>query len=81
MKRIIAIAIVSLLTVCVQLSPAADDKLFVGTEKRDFWIVQAGSEKKVLNRIRFPHRIYNTPVVANGVMYVATERYLYAIGK
>jgi len=60
---------------------AADNKLFLGTEKRDFWIVQASSEKKVLSRIRFPHRIYNTPIIANGVMYVATERYLYAIGK
>ncbi len=28
MKRILAIAIVSLLTACVHLSPAADDKLF-----------------------------------------------------
>lgn len=60
---------------------AADDKLFVGTEKRDFWILQASTEKKVLNKIRFPHRIYNTPIIANGVMYVATERYLYAIGR
>ena len=46
-----------------------------------FRTIRAGSEKKVLNRIRFPHRIYNTPVVTNGVMYVATERYLYAIGE
>jgi outer membrane protein assembly factor BamB len=60
---------------------AADDKLFVGTEKRDLWIIQAGKNKRVLNKIRFPHRIYNTPVIANGVMYVATERYLYAIGE
>ena len=58
----------------------ADGKLFVGTEKRDFWIMQAGKQKKVLNKIRFPDKICNTPVVANGVMYVATERYLYAIG-
>ena len=57
-----------------------DGKLFVGTEKRDFWIMQAGKQKKVLNKIRFPDKICNTPVVANGVMYVTTERYLYAIG-
>ena len=58
----------------------ADDKVFVGTEKRDFWIMQAGKKKRVLNKIRFPDKIYNTPVIANGVMYIATERYLYAVG-
>ena len=59
----------------------ADDKIFVGTEKRDFWIMQAGKRTKILNRIRFPHRIYNTPIIANSVMYIATERYLYSIGR
>lgn len=59
----------------------ADDKIFVGTEKRDFWIIQAGKEKNVLNKILFPHKIYNVPIIANSVMYIATERYLYAIGK
>ena len=58
----------------------ADGKIFVGTERRDLWIMQEGKQKKVLNKIRFPDKICNTPVVANGVMYIATERYLYAIG-
>lgn len=58
----------------------ADGKVFVGTEKRDFWILRAGKQKKVLNKIRFRDKICNTPVVANGVMYIATERYLYAVG-
>lgn len=58
----------------------ADDKIFVGTEKRYLWIMQAGKKKIILNKIRFPHKIYNTPIVANGMMYIATERYLYAIG-
>lgn len=57
----------------------ADDRIFLGTEKRDFWILKAGRKKEVLNTIRFPDRIYNTPVIANGVLYIATERFLYAI--
>ncbi|MCF7972959.1 MAG: PQQ-like beta-propeller repeat protein [Phycisphaerae bacterium] len=57
----------------------ADDKIFVGTENRDFWILQAGRDMKVLNKIRFPHKIYNAPIIANGVLYIATERHLYAI--
>jgi outer membrane protein assembly factor BamB len=59
----------------------ADGKVYVGTEKRDLWIMQVGHQTRVLNKIRFPHKIYNTPIVANGVMYIATERYLYAIGQ
>ncbi len=59
----------------------ADGKIWVGTEQRDFWILKAGKNKQILGKIRFPHKICNTTVVANGVMYVATERYLYAIGK
>ena len=58
----------------------ADGKVFVGTEKQDLWIMEAGTQKKVLNTLRFPDTIYNTPIIANGVMYIATERYLYAIG-
>jgi outer membrane protein assembly factor BamB len=60
---------------------AADDKIFVGTEKKELWILEAGRQKKVLNTIRFPDVIYNTPTIANGVMYIATERNLYAIGE
>jgi outer membrane protein assembly factor BamB len=59
----------------------AGNKILLGTEKRDFWILQTGRELKVLNKIRFPDRIYNTPVIAQGVLYIATERYLYAIGE
>jgi outer membrane protein assembly factor BamB len=59
---------------------AAQNTLFVGTEDRDFWILQAGDTLKILNKIRFPHKIYNSAVIANDVMYIATERYLYSIG-
>lgn len=59
----------------------ADNTVFIGTEDRDLWMLQAGAKLKILNKIRFPHKIYNTPIVANGNMYIATERYLYSIGK
>ena len=58
----------------------ADDKIFIGTERHDLWIMQAGKQKKVITKIRFPDKIYNTPIVANGIMYIATERHLYAVG-
>lgn len=57
----------------------ADGKVYFGNEHRDFWILKAGREKEVLAKIRLPHKMYNTPVVANRSMYLATERYLYAV--
>jgi len=42
-------------------------------------VLKAGKEKKVLNKIRLLEKMANTPVVANGVLYIATGRYLYAI--
>jgi len=58
---------------------AADGKIYLGSENRDLWVLKAGKEKKVLAQIRLREKMYNTPVVANGVLYVATQRYLYAI--
>jgi outer membrane protein assembly factor BamB len=58
---------------------AADGKVYFGNERKDFWILKAGREKEVLNEIRLPDSMYNTPIAANGTMYLATQQYLYAI--
>jgi outer membrane protein assembly factor BamB len=57
----------------------ADGKIYLGTENRDLWVLKTGKEKKILAQIRLREKMYNTPVVANGVLYVATQQYLYAI--
>ena len=58
---------------------AADGKVYLGTEKKELWVFKAGKEKKVLNRIRLLEKMSNTPITANGILYVATGRYLYAV--
>jgi len=59
----------------------ADGKLYVGTNRRDFWIMAAGREKKVLSTIQMDTPVAGTPTAANGVLYVTTMRKLYALKK
>jgi outer membrane protein assembly factor BamB len=56
----------------------ADGKVYLGTQK-SLWIFAAGREKKVLHEIRLGSPVYSTPVAANGVLYVASHRYLWAV--
>jgi len=58
----------------------ADGKVYLGTDDRHFWVFQAGKEKKVLAKTPLREPMENTPLVANGVLYLATQRYLYALG-
>jgi outer membrane protein assembly factor BamB len=57
----------------------ADGKVYFGDTTGTFWILAAGREKKVLNKIVFDAPFHQTPIVADGVMYVATDQRLYAI--
>jgi outer membrane protein assembly factor BamB len=59
----------------------ADGKVWLGTEDGELHILKAGKELKSLATIEFPAPIYSSAVVANGVVYVATQTHLYAIGK
>jgi outer membrane protein assembly factor BamB len=56
----------------------ADGKVYWPTEK-DLWIFSTGKETTLLAKIRLPNKMYNSPVVADGVLYLATQRYLFAI--
>ena len=57
----------------------ADGKVYFGDGAGFLWILAASREKKVLNKIKFDSTIYQTPIVVNGVLYVASEQRLYAI--
>lgn len=59
----------------------ADGKVYLGTGKGDLWVLAAGKEKKVISQVRVGAPIFATPVAANGVLYVASHRYLYAVAR
>ena len=58
----------------------ADGRVYLGTKKL-FTIMAAGKEPKVLARISLGSASYGTPVAANGTLFVASQRYLWAVQK
>jgi len=56
----------------------ADGKIYVGDEDGDFTVLTASKDKKVLSEVNLGAPVYSTPVVANGVIYVASNTHLYA---
>jgi len=59
----------------------ADGKLYVGSNRRDFWVLAAGREKKVISTVTLDSGIPAAPVAANGVLYVKSMKKLYALQK
>ena len=57
----------------------ADGKVYVGTRRRDFWVLAASKEKKVISSVRLKDPVHGTAVAANGMLYVATMKELYAV--
>jgi len=56
----------------------ADGKLYFGSQKM-FYVMAAGREPKLLSEIKLGNPMYTTPVVANGVLYVASQHYMWAV--
>jgi outer membrane protein assembly factor BamB len=56
----------------------ADGKVYVGDEDGDFVVLAAAKERKVLSECNLGAPVYSTPVVANDVIYVASNTHLFA---
>ncbi len=59
----------------------ADGKVYIGTRRGDFWVLAASKEKKVISSVRLHSPVHATAVAADGVLYVATMKDLYAVHK
>src|SRR6266700_4177671 len=57
---------------------AADGKVYIGDEDGDFTVLAASKEKKVISQVNLGAPVYSTPVVATGVIYVASNTHLFA---
>src|SRR4029450_4908207 len=56
----------------------ADGKVYIGDEDGDVAIFEAAKEKKLFSEVNLGAPVYSTPVVAHGVLYVATNSHLFA---
>ena len=57
----------------------ADGKVYLGDEDGDCVILAAGKAKKVLSETNLGSPVYATPIVANGVFYIASRTTLFAV--
>ena len=56
-----------------------DSKVYLGDEDGDVVILQTGSAEQVLGEINMEGAVYGSPVPANGVLFIATYRQLFAL--
>jgi outer membrane protein assembly factor BamB len=60
---------------------AVDGKVYIGNESGKLLVYKAAKEQKLLATVEIGAAIYSSPVVADGVLYVATQTHLYAVAK
>lgn len=56
-----------------------DGKVMLGNTDGELYVLEHGKALKQLALNDMQHAVYTTPVAANGVLYVVTRRFLYAI--
>jgi len=59
----------------------ADGKVYVGTMRRRLFVLAADRRKRLLAEIPLDAHVATSPIAANGVLYLATMRTLYAVAK
>jgi outer membrane protein assembly factor BamB len=57
----------------------ADEKVYIGTRRKDFWVLAASRDKRVISMVELDSPIVGTVAAANGVLYITTMKKLYAV--
>ena len=57
----------------------ADGKVLIGDEDGDVAVLKAGKKLELLFEVNMGSAVYTTPVLDNGVLYIATRNRLFAI--
>jgi outer membrane protein assembly factor BamB len=57
----------------------ADGKVYIGNRRGNFWVFAADRNKNIISSIKLDSPINGSPVAANGVLYIATMKKLYAV--
>jgi outer membrane protein assembly factor BamB len=57
----------------------ADGKVYIGNEEGEVFVLELSREKRLLFTAVFEASVYSSPIFANGVLYIATNRELLAI--
>ncbi len=57
----------------------ADGKVYLGTGTRKLWVLKPGKQLEVISEVPMRDPVLSSPVAANGVLYVMTNKHLYAV--
>ena len=57
----------------------ADGKIFVGTDRRMFYVLRAGLEPEIISEIVMPDRIFAPTAVSGNTLFIAGDGFLYAV--
>ena len=56
-----------------------EGKIYIGTDRRMFYALQAGVEPKILSAITMPDSIFAPAAVSGNTLYIAGDGFLYAV--
>ena len=57
----------------------ADEKIYIGTNHRMFYVLKTGLEPKIISQINMPGPIFAPAAASGNTLYVAGDEFLYAI--
>jgi len=57
----------------------AEGKIYVGSDRRMFYVLRAGLEPQIISEITMPDRIFAPAAVSGNTLYIAGDGFLYAV--